>query len=241
MKKRLIFSLLLTTVLLPAAAGAHPVVVELFTSQGCPACPPADEIFSGMVEDNPDVLALAFHVDYWDGRGWKDPFGSPKFSDRQHDYADVFGSTSVFTPQIIVNGMKSLAGGRQRDIYKAIKKAAESDAPAVDVTLEMAADGKKIRGSIVPESEEARGPADIWLVTYNERNKNRISWGENIGVTFDNRHTVNYLARLGEWKGGNMEFTMDNGSSADYAAIIVQRPNMGEVLGGASVALGEAD
>ena len=136
---RLLTSLIVTSLLsvAPAFAQDRPVVVELFTSQGCSSCPPADELFAALSERE-DVIALAFHVDYWDYIGWKDPFGAPAHAERQRAYAITGGRTSIYTPEMIVNGKTDVVGAKPVELMEAINKH-KSDAPQVD--LRIARDG----------------------------------------------------------------------------------------------------
>lgn len=115
-----------------------PVLVELFTSQGCSSCPPADRLLRELVEKQPvpgvEVLALSFHVDYWNRLGWRDPFSSPRWSARQREYARRFGETTVFTPQAVVDGTRSLVGSDRDGMLAAIAAAAERTSERLDVT-----------------------------------------------------------------------------------------------------------
>src|ERR1700736_1842766 len=105
----LLLSLGLAVVVTPAAAGERPIVVELFTSQGCSSCPPADALLAELAQ-RPDVIALGFHIDYWDDLGWKDPLSSPAATARQRDYARQFGRRQVYTPQLVVDGAEEAVG-----------------------------------------------------------------------------------------------------------------------------------
>ncbi|MEL7163224.1 MAG: DUF1223 domain-containing protein [Bacteroidota bacterium] len=109
-----------------APAASPPVVLELFTSQGCSSCPPADALLASYA-DREDVIALSFHVDYWDYLGWKDPFSSPHFSARQTDYTEQFGART-YTPQLVVNGRKELIGSRKTEVKQAVAEALRAEA-----------------------------------------------------------------------------------------------------------------
>src|SRR5260370_2452132 len=106
----------------PVQAGERPLVVELFTSQGCSSCPPADALLAGLAS-RPEVLALSFHVDYWDRLGWKDPFSSPEATRRQHRYAELLGTGTVYTPQIIVDGRWQAVGSDPGEVERALDAA----------------------------------------------------------------------------------------------------------------------
>src|SRR5882757_9487139 len=106
----------------PAEAGERPIVVELFTSEGCSSCPPADALLAGLAS-RPEVLALSFHVDYWDRLGWKDPFSSPEATQRQHRYAELLGTSTVYTPQIIVDGKWQAVGSDRSEVERALDAA----------------------------------------------------------------------------------------------------------------------
>ena len=117
----------------PAGAAERPIVVELFTSEGCSSCPPADALLAELAS-RPDVLALSFHVDYWDRLGWKDPFSSAAATDRQRNYAKLLGTGTVYTPQIVVDGRWQAVGSDRSEVERAIAAAHQSEA-AVPVAL----------------------------------------------------------------------------------------------------------
>src|ERR1700738_4364691 len=129
----LLFLLCLALQIAPAVAGERPIVVELFTSEGCPPAPPADALLAELTS-RPDVLALSFHVDYWDRLGWKDPFSSREATRRQHRYAELLGLATVYTPQIIVDGRWQAVGSDRGEVERALD-AARRDGTEVPVAL----------------------------------------------------------------------------------------------------------
>src|SRR5205814_1096869 len=119
---RVLFAALVTALLpVTAQAETRPVVVELFTSQGCSSCPPADRLLSELAE-RPDVIALGLHIDYWDDLGWKDPLSSPEATARQRDYARQFGRRQVYTPQLVVDGTEEAVGSDRAAVLQALKQ-----------------------------------------------------------------------------------------------------------------------
>ena len=148
----------------PLHAGERPIVVELFTSEGCSSCPPADALLAELA-GRPDVLALSFHVDYWDRLGWKDPFSSPDATRRQHGYADLLGLATVYTPQMVVDGRWQAVGSDRSEVEQALGSARRSRdevpvALAVDhgrAQITLGPDG--VRGCREPPADRFRPPA----------------------------------------------------------------------------------
>src|SRR5690349_3956412 len=162
----------------PAAAGEIRVnpkaVVELFTSQGCSSCPKADAKFAEL-QGRQDVIALAYHVDYWDYIGWPDTFGAEANSDRQRDYATAWGSSRIFTPQLIVNGRDGVVASRKSEVQGAVEGA------ALELPVELSASGDMLDISIPPNA--ALDEAVVWLVSYLDKADVKIDRGENEGKT----------------------------------------------------------
>ena len=136
-----------------ADRASQPVVVELFTSQGCSSCPPADALLAELIEQ-PDIIALSMHVDYWDYLGWRDRYASPAMTQRQRDYQAAHGARSIYTPQMIVQGREAVIGHRRADVAAAIA-AQRAVPPAVDIRL-MQTDGQ-VMVEIVPIGAPTRG------------------------------------------------------------------------------------
>lgn len=171
------------------------VVVELFTSQGCSSCPPADALFHSLAERD-DVIAISMHVDYWDYIGWKDEFADPKHAKRQRAYALEAGRRSIYTPQMVVNGKTDIVGTRPMELSKAIS--AYQRMPVVDVELARAGDDVVITAD---PTDLFEGPFVMYLVRYEPLREARITRGENAGHTLNYSNVAEGLMVLGEWDG----------------------------------------
>lgn len=208
-----------------SSAVAGPAVVELFTSQGCSSCPPADANLGRLV-DRDDVLALSFGVTYWDYLGWQDTFARREFSARQHAYARAFGAANVFTPQMVVNGREVLIGHDLDEIEAAITTLGPANVTAVTVTADKA---------IVDAATTPPVTADIWLVRYEPGTIDvPVARGENGGRTLPIAHAVRELTRIGTWSGGALELTLPAGDPTLKRAILIQDPKSGAILAAAS-------
>ncbi|SMF11707.1 hypothetical protein SAMN06265365_105270 [Tistlia consotensis] len=208
------------------AAAERPVVVELFTSQGCSSCPPADAIL-GELAMRGDVLALSLHVDYWDYIGWKDPFASAEMTERQRAYARAMGSRMVYTPQTIVDGREEMVGSRRDAVMAAIDRA-EQGPKGVTVTV-VGDDAIQIGAGEAPPDG-----AVVWLVTYDHEQTTDIQRGENAGRRISYYNVVRSIERLGHWMGKALSFPVDCNSLIGPnhgAAILVQANGYGPILG----------
>ncbi|WP_333823266.1 DUF1223 domain-containing protein [Pinisolibacter sp.] len=207
-----------------ATAGSRPVVVELFTSQGCNSCPPANANFIGIM-DRQNVLALSFAVTYWDRLGWKDIFGKPEFTARQYAYEPALGESGPFTPQIVVDGRVSAVGMRRGEIESLIAAAGEPSSVAVDLSRD--------RVSIDAGAAPAGG-ADVWLVRYQPGVLEvSVARGENAGRKLPHGHVVRDLVRLGGWTGAKTAFPITPVDRLK-TAVLVQAVNGGPILGAAA-------
>jgi hypothetical protein len=217
----------------------RPVVVELYTSQGCSSCPPADALL-GELAKQPGVLALSFHVDYWDYIGWKDPFAAAQYTERQRDYAARLGLRYIYTPQIVVDGLHDVVGSKRRAVTGAIEEAAKTE-PAVSVTLEET-DGGRVRLSA---GTAPAGGATVWLVTFDDSHKTQVARGENSGRALVNSNVVRELTTLGTWTGEEKSFPLDlaaaRAEGRGGCAVIVQQGRGGPVIGAAMIDLDGAD
>lgn len=202
-----------------AADIAAPAVVELYQSQGCSSCPPADAVLNALA-DRPDVLALSFAVTYWDQLGWKDTFANPAFTERQWDYARVAGRHSVATPQMIVNGRGVVNGGDRAEVEAALRRFARpADGPAISSG----------GGSIAIAA--GKGKAIVWLVRYDPRAiAVPIRAGENGGRTIVHRDIVRQLIRLGSWNGTRVSYRVLPAPPGLVSAVIVQRSIGGPIV-----------
>jgi hypothetical protein len=214
-----------------AAPGDRPIVVELFTSQGCSSCPPADALL-GELARRGDVLPLAFHVDYWDRLGWKDPYSSAAATQRQRAYARLLDSATVYTPQMVVDGRTDVVGSYRADVLQAIDQAR---AASVTVPLELAAadDGLRVRvGAGRPDARRAT----LWLIGFDRRHETAIGAGENGGRTLAEWHIVRGFEPLAEWTGAATDATVPAAALARYerVALVLQEAG-GRVLGAATV------
>mgnify|MGYP003627992962 FL=1 len=224
------------TVPAPAPAQARkPVVVELFTSQGCSSCPPA-EAFLGELADRADVVALEFHVDYWDSLNymwhgeWKDPFSAPEHTQRQRHYnVAIRGQSGVYTPQMVVDGRFEAVGSRRGQVTDVIDRAA---AAAGKLTVAVTATDGRLTASV---SDGARGAADIVLVRFLDRAETVVKKGENHGKVLVSRHIVREVRKLGIWRGTQtaVDLPPDSTGAGMGCAVLVQAVNHGPILGAA--------
>jgi hypothetical protein len=226
--------------IVPAVAAEvrnHPrAVLELFTSQGCSSCPGADAKLTELGKQ-PDVIALAYHVDYWDYIGWPDTFGSKGNSDLQKSYAQSWGSSRIYTPQMIVNGMKGVIGSHDKDVTAALGAATL----AVPVTLDFANDILNV--DVGPAGGGVR--ATLWLVTFKDHQKVVIDRGENAGKTMDYTQIVTGRQMLGMWDpalGTHLKLPLSElmAGGSNGAVILVQTDKgglPGPILGAASIQL----
>lgn len=217
-----------------AAAGqvhAEPVVVvELYTSQGCSSCPPADEFLS-MLASDPRILPLALHVDYWDYIGWEDRFAQPKFTDRQRSYAKAIGSRTIYTPQLIINGTDRIEGFAPAETADRLRDHLAGGS-TVRLTVTREGDRLVIRAEADPPLTE---PVRVQLVRYQPEETVTIERGENAGKTITYRNIVTSWERLEDW-GGQAPLEMTAPYSGDEpGAVIVQTTGPAAILAAARV------
>ncbi|PPB79996.1 hypothetical protein LV82_02278 [Albidovulum inexpectatum] len=207
-----------------------PVVIELYTSQGCSSCPPADRLLERL-STRPGVIALSLHVDYWDYLGWKDSLAQPKFSERQRSYARVAGARSVYTPQMIVAGVDHLVGARPARLEELIRKHA---ARAAQARVQLARKGDRVAVS-AEASRVFNPPAIVQLVRYLPHARVEIGRGENAGRVIDYVNVVTDWAQVAEWDG-RAPITLDLPAPGDQpVVVIVQEQGPGRILGAAAI------
>ncbi|MEG3155579.1 DUF1223 domain-containing protein [Sphingomonas sp. RB1R13] len=209
----------LWTTMAVAADPAHPTVVELYQSQGCSSCPPADVVVNALA-NRPDVLALSFAVTYWDRLGWKDTFGDPAFTKRQADYAGANRQFSISTPEVIINGRGAVVGNRKEEVDAAIAR------------LDRGTTGPEIlsNGKVVL-IRAMRGSGTLWLVRYDPRTiAVPIGAGENGGRTIPHRNIVRQLIALGQWNGSAARFNLPRSPAGLRGALILQAGKGGPVI-----------
>ena len=219
------------------AAEQHRTVVELFTSQGCSRCPPADA-FLGELARRKDVIALSFHVDYWNYIGWADPFSDRRWTERQRSYEKTLDRRYVYTPQMVVDGAAESVGSKRRRVQALIADAAGRQDLGVDVDH---LDAGKIRIRIPARRSHSGRPATIWLAFYDARHETAIAAGENSGVTIANTNVVRSMRDIGRWNGLEVDMTLPlaalGGDGRDGCAVLVQQDGTGLILGAAAFVL----
>lgn len=205
-----------------AADAQHPIVIELFQSQGCNSCPPANANINAL-SDRSDILTLSFAITYWDNLGWKDTFAKQQYTDRQYAYSHALGADGVYTPQVIVNGRKAGVGTSLSEIESLEASGARPPGPSMSLN----AGGVAIGAGAAPASG-----ADVWLVRYDPRQLDvAIARGENAGKTLPHRNIVKELTRLGHWSGQAERLDIPaGGDQALRVAVLVQNAGEGAIL-----------
>lgn len=214
----------------PAVASGGPWAIELFTSQGCSSCPPADA-FLGKLRERPDIVALSFHVDYWDHIGWKDPFASRESTQRQHIYARSLKQRQLYTPEMVVDGIGHGPGIARGGIDALLAEAKQRSPQRAVPELVRAADGTlavKLAAFTV-----GNGPADVMLAIYDRRHSTPVRRGENEGRMLDNFNVVRRMEMLGRWDGAAASWTVpaDRFAAGQGIAVLVQGAECGPMLG----------
>jgi hypothetical protein len=231
MLSRLVMSLGLIAGLSPVAslAAERPVVVELFTSQGCSSCPPADAYLRELTKDRRDVLALAFHVTYWDRLGWKDPFSLPAATQRQDAYGRRFGDGS-YTPEIVVDGAASMVGSDRRDVGSAIENARRNGRTAAAVTVSK--NGEQVSIQV----GAGNGSGKILLIGFDHEHTTAVGRGENSGRSLTEANVVRSIRSVGQWSGAALRVNEPFPEGQDVA-VVLEGPD-GQIVGAARLTAG---
>jgi hypothetical protein len=217
--------------LAPAVARAadRPVVVELFTSQGCSSCPPANAFLNELAHDRADVLPLAFHVTYWDRLGWKDPFSLEAATERQDVYGHRFGDGS-YTPEIVVDGASSHVGSDRREVGSAIDQAKRQSSAAA--SLSVTRDG----GKLLIDIGAGTGNGRLLLIGFDHSHQTSIRRGENSGRTLEEANVVRSIRAIADWQGTALRLT-EKFPEGEDVAVVIEAPD-GRILGAARLAKG---
>ena len=211
--------ILASTVEASAAEQKPLTVVELFQSQGCSDCPPANANVMAL-SGRPDLLTLSFGVTYWDYLGWKDTFASPQYTARQWDYAHAFHHAEVYTPQVVVNGRVDIVGRDKPALEALIAREANPSAPDVRI-----ASGAVTVGAGKP------GTYQVWLVRFDPNVENvPIARGENGGLTLPHKNVVKQLVKLGEWNGRQASYAVPGASQPGLREAVLVQPGPGGAI-----------
>jgi len=204
------------------ALAANLTVVELFQSQGCSSCPPANANVMALSE-RPDLLTLSFGVTYWDQLGWKDTFASLQYTERQWDYARAFHRRNVFTPEVVVNGRADAVGADRSELEALIRREGAATGPEIQLDKEVAVVGP------------GTGAATVWLVRYDPSIvKVPIARGENGGKTLPHKNVVKSLIKLGDWTGKSATYRLPPPMDGNWRdAVLVQAGSGGAILAAA--------
>ena len=223
----MLFRLLLLTALLAAAPVwpmPRPVVVELFTSQACSSCPPADALLRRLAARDPGVLALDLHVTYWNGAAYRDPFALAQATARQGWYARLWHASEVYTPQAVIDGRAQVVGSDARGLRAAIAHARGQAGPSVPVTIAVRDGTVRVMLGAGPA-----GTGQVVLFGYDPAHTTRVGGGENAGATLTEIDVVRSVTPLGAWRGAPRRFTATRPAGERFA-VLVQTAD-GRVLG----------
>jgi hypothetical protein len=225
MRKAALLSLVLLAWPIGAAA-KPPVLVELFTAQGCGACRDAN-VHLGKLADRPGVLALTFSVDYWDYLGWTDTFARPEYAERQKAYVTRLKLREPYTPQVVVDGREEAQGLKTGEVDRLVRIAASAPRDPPDIRF------VGTRRVDVGSGRVAKGGAEVWLIRYDPRDVEvAVKAGDNRGETVTQKNVVREITRLGLWRGKPIAFRLPApGDDGLKTVVVVQSPKGGRVLG----------
>jgi len=222
----------------------QPVLLELFTSEGCASCPPAEKNLAYLQTEQPysgaDIITLAFHVDYWDGLGWRDPFASPLFTQRQKVYDRKFRTGNIYTPQMVVDGDIEFIGSKLDRAEKAISRAAKEEKARIFLSLD--GDILSLQISSVPKSDVC----SVYLAIAEDGLSSAVRRGENAGKTLSHVSVVRSLTGIGRLGAGETSFKAEAPMSIENswdrsrikAVVFVQENHTRRIIGAAAIRLG---
>lgn len=212
----------------PAWASSPLVVVELFTSQGCNSCPPADKLL-GELAERENILALSLNVDYWDYLGWTDTLARPENAERQRSYAKTLGKRQVYTPQMVINGRADFVGSRRSDVLAEIEK---QGSPANAPLIEMNDADEVLTISI--GAAPVQKSATVWLVKYDRKREVEIEAGENRNSKIAYHNVVRGMAPVGMWSGAAQTLRLPKGDLdmvlGNECAVLIQEAGTGPII-----------
>jgi hypothetical protein len=225
----------------PALAGSkRPVIVELFTSQGCSSCPPADAYLQTLV-NKPGVIPLSYHVDYWDYLGWRDTLGSAEYSQRQYDYASSRGDKNVYTPQTVINGREHFVGSQKSTVSGGISSAQSNGSSG---WIDIAMSENKTDVMIEIAAGAAGKEATLWLMAYAPAISVEIKKGENAGSTVTYNNVVRKMVPAGMWHGEQAKLVLPRSSvipeDCKGWVALLQEGKVGPVIGAAAGGVAKA-
>ncbi|MGB8579642.1 MAG: DUF1223 domain-containing protein [Candidatus Sulfotelmatobacter sp.] len=240
-----------TTRVSAAEAGRNPVVVELFTSEGCSSCPPADLLLQKLVQQQPiadaEIIALEEHVDYWNHDGWVDPYSSSEWTERQQSYAAVF-KNDPYTPEAVVNGRSQFVGNNRGEVEAEIKKAAGNLKTEVRITAASpdANGGQRFHVSVEKLAGSSGGDvAEIWLAVTEDGLHSSVVRGENAGRVLQHIATLRTLRKIGIAQGQDASVSFSGDALVKFSPdwnpenlrgeVFVQEAKSREILGAASI------
>lgn len=225
MRKAALLSLVLIAAPAAATAGRPPVLVELFTAQGCGSCMDANAHINKLAE-RPGVLALTFSVDYWDYLGWADTFARPEYAERQRAYVTRLKLREPYTPQVVIDGREQTQGVKPAEVDRLVRAAAEQPRNPPEIRFIGS------RRVDVGSGRAGRGGAEVWLIRYDPREVEvTVKAGDNRGETLTQRNVVRQIQRLGTWRGRPQAYRVPKPDDEGLnTVVVVQQPNGGRVI-----------
>lgn len=225
MRRAAVLSLFLAALPVLAFAAKPPVLVELYTAQGCASCGEANA-YLGKLAERPDVLALTFPVDYWDYLGWADTFAKPEFSLRQKAYVARLSLREPYTPQVVVDGRAQVGGLQTDKVEKLVTSAAAAPRKGPDMAF------LGLRRINIGAGAAPKGGAEVWLVRYDPREQDVVvKKGDNKGQTVAHTNVVREIKKLGMWRGRPSAYKIPPATEEGLAmAVLVQAPKGGKVI-----------